>query len=312
MNSLLILDDDAATFQKEVELCDLPELKILCADNPEEARAYLAEAQIILGRPDYVAEVLPEAKNLQWVQSTWAGIEPLCAPGLRTDYLLTGVKDVFGPLMSEYVFGYILARERSILATHANQQKRNWDPIAYRGLEGLTIGLVGLGSIGRHVAATAKHFGMSVLGMKRTPGDIDNIDRLFLPSDGAEFFPQLDYLVLILPNTSTTRDFITRTELALMKDSAVLINVGRGRTVNQPDLESALRNKRIGGAILDVFAEEPLPADSTLWEMENVVVTPHNSAFSFPRQVSAIFCENYRRFLRGGQLDHVVDLERGY
>ena len=312
MNTLLILDDDASTYQAEVSKRNLPKLEIVTASDVLGAQEYAPFVDIIFGKPALVASILSETTRLQWVQSTFAGVEPLCKPDLPDNYLLTGVKDLFGSLMSEYVFGYILARERSILATDRNQQKKIWHRIKYRSLAEITIGIIGLGSIGKEIAQTARHFNMKTLGMKRTQDDVDFVDRLYLPSELDEFLPQLDYLVLILPDTVESRNFITIKELKLMKNSAILVNVGRGVTVNQKDLIVALDSKRIGGAILDVFEEEPLASESPLWGMENVVVTPHNSAYSFPEQVAEIFCENYLRFLDGAPLDCVVDLNRGY
>ena len=312
MKSILIVETDACTYARELEKQNLPDARILLATATEEAKAYAAQAQIILGRPDFVAPLLHLAENLTWVQSTYAGIEPLCAAGLRRDYLLTGVKEVFGPLMSEYVFGQILARERHFAQTHENQQKHHWHPLAYRGLDGLTIGIIGLGSIGCHVAKTSAHFNMRVLGMKRTAGKIAHVDRIFLPAERSEFFPQLDYLVITLPDTPETRGFIRLSDLKMMKETAVLINVGRGVNVCQDDLITALTSGYIGGAVLDVFEKEPLPADSPLWKMEQVTITPHNSAFSFPEQITAIFCSNYRKFCAGEPLDYVVDFDRNY
>ncbi|MBT8345151.1 MAG: D-2-hydroxyacid dehydrogenase [Desulfofustis sp.] len=312
MNKLLIYDDDASIYLAEIEKRNLPEIEIHTAISPEEAQLQAPTTDIIFGRPVLVASILPEARQLRWVQSTFAGVEPLCESHLPDNYVLTGVKELFGSLMSEYVFGYILARERSILATARNQQKKIWKRIKYRSLSGVTIGIVGLGSIGREIARTASHFSMRTLGLKRTPGDIDNVEHIYQPADLNQFLPQLDYLVLVLPDTTETRCFISKNELALMKDSSVLINVGRGVTIDQGDLLAALQARIIGGAILDVFEDEPLPPDNPLWNMENVVITPHNSAFSFPDQVAAIFCENYLRYVNGLPLRHVVNFSKGY
>ncbi|MEJ2056314.1 MAG: D-2-hydroxyacid dehydrogenase, partial [Desulfofustis sp.] len=273
MNHLLIFDNDAPTYRAELEEQIVANCDVYATTELEEALQYVPQAEIILGQPALVAKLLPKAERLRWVQSTFAGIEPLCKPDLRTDYKLTGVKDIFGTLMREYVLGYILARERSLLKTRQNQLNRVWERIKYRSLAELTIGIVGLGSIGKSIARTASHFDMRVLGMKRTAAQIDGIERLYLPTQIDVFLPQLDYLVLILPDTAESRNFITGKELLMMKKSAVLINVGRGVTVNQEDLIEALENKRIGGAILDVFETEPLAVDNPLWAMEDVVVT---------------------------------------
>jgi len=312
MQTLLIIDPKAGTYQSEIDKRKLHGLNINAAADPEQAATFAPHADIILGRPDFIAPVLEGARKLKWVQSTYAGSEPLCAAGLRTDYLLTGVKGVFGPLMSEYVFGHILARERDILGTHENQLKRLWDPIPYRGLDGLTIGIIGLGSIGMAIARTAASFNMRVLGMKRTPGESSTIERMFLPAERSEFLPQLDYLVNTLPDTAETRGFIRLADLKMMKETSILINVGRGTSVDETDLLTALSSGYIGGAILDVFEQEPLPDDSPLWDMPQVIITPHNSAYSFPDQIVTIFCNNYRNYCSAQPLDYVVDFDRSY
>jgi len=312
MKRLLILDADAEIYRREIENHNPAGLELITAIDCTQADPYVPDAEIILGRPDLVSDILHRADRLRWVQSVFAGIEPLCKPGLRADYTLTGVKEVFGPLMREYVIGHIIARERSLFTTHDNQQQRTWQPVSYRGLAGLTIGIAGLGSIGRSVAETARHFGMRVLGMKRTADAVDCVDKLFLPHQMDEFLPQLDYLVLVLPDTPDSRGFIGAAELGLLKKSAVLANVGRGVSVNQQDLIDALEAGRIGGAILDVFEEEPLDPESPLWQMSNVVVTPHISAFSFPMQITSIFMENYGRYIADRPLVYQVDFTRGY
>ncbi|MGI9536495.1 MAG: D-2-hydroxyacid dehydrogenase [Desulfocapsaceae bacterium] len=312
MNTLLILDDDAPVYKAELQKRNLPDLGISIAENELEAEPYLPEVEIIFGKPLLVAGVVDRTPRLKWVQSTYAGIEQLCRPGLPRSYLLTGIKNLFGSFMREYVFTYILARERSLLQVHRNQQNKIWSRISYRSLADVTIGIIGLGSIGREIARTARHFDMRVLGVKRTPGQLDCVDRLFTVGDMEEFLPQLDYLVLVLPDTAECRHFITEKELGLMNAGAVLINVGRGSSVKQPDLNRALETKQISGAVLDVFEQEPLPAKSPLWAMDNVIITPHNSAYSFPDQVAEIFCANYARFLADSPLDYSVDFDLGY
>jgi phosphoglycerate dehydrogenase-like enzyme len=312
MNTLLILDSNATRYKALVEQQCLVDLDIITACDRPAALTLAPSADIILGRPDLVAAVLPRATRLRWVQSTFAGNDALLAPGLRTDYLLTGVKNVHGPLLSEYVMAYILARERHLFTVFQQQLDHHWHPLTYRGLNGLTLGVVGLGSIGRHIAKTARSFGMRVLGMKRSRGEIDHVERVFLPAERADFLPQLDYLVLVLPATPATRYFIGKTELAMMKRDSVLISAGRGSAVHPEDLCAALHNGTIGGAILDVFEQEPLPKDSPLWDAPRTIITPHIAAFSFPDQIAAIFCDNYRRYLVGLPLEHRIDFARGY
>ena len=270
------------------------------------------DANIILGRPELVVRILGQAERLEWVQSSFAGIEPFCASNLRKGYILTGVKGVFGPLMSEYVFGYILALERNILETRENQKQTLWRKIPYRSLAGLTIGICGLGSIGRHIALTASHFKMRVLGLSRSAAPTPNVEKVFGPPEIAEFASHLDYLVAVLPNTPSTKQLISADVFEHLQKSAVLINVGRGNTVDEDALATALRDGILRAAVIDVFDTEPLPSHSPLWELENAYVTPHNSAPTFPRDIADIFCDNYKRFRSREPLKYLIDLERGY
>ena len=312
MNTLLVIDRDAQIYAAELKKRNLPDLIIHSAEGQDAVGDHIEHANIVLGQPAEAAPLLARAKKLQWLQSTFAGIEPLCSKTLRTDYILTGVKDVFGPLMSEYIFAYILAKERSLFETRKNQSNKKWSPIPYQGLNNLTIGIIGLGSIGKSIAATAHHFGMRVLGMKRTVDDVENVDQLFLVSEKSAFLPLVDYLVMTLPATEQTTGFIGLAELKIMKPTAIVMSVGRGSNIDQDGLIKGLQDKYIGGAVLDVFEQEPLPAASPLWDMPDVYITPHNSAFSFPAQITALFCENYVRFVSGKTLKYIVDFENGY
>ena len=312
MNRLVILDGEAPIYEAELRNKALPDLIIDTAQDVKAAQPLLREVDIIFGTPALVAEVVQLATQLKWVQSTYAGVEQLCQPGLPRSYLLTGVKELFGSFMREYVFAYILARERSLFETNENQRNKRWSRISYRSLKNVTIGIVGLGSIGAQIARTAHHFDMRVLGMKRTAGKIDYVDHLFMTNEMEAFLPQLDYLVVVLPDTMESQNLISAKELALLPPRAVLINVGRGSSVNQSDLITALETGQIRGAVLDVFEQEPLPEDSPLWGMENVIITPHNSAYSFPVQIADIFAANYSRFIAGSPLDYLVDFNRGY
>jgi len=275
MNRLLILTIDADDYSSLLRDSHLQDLEILSCSREEDAREAIQNCNIVLGDPAMVATVLDHARSLRWVQSTFAGIDPLCEKGLRRDYVLTGVKGIFGPLISEYVFAYVLALERHLFETRENQRNKSWIVMPYRSLRTLTMGVCGLGSFG-------------------------------------EFLESLDYLVVALPRTLDTNRLIDSAALSKMKPSAVLINVGRGNAVVESDLVDALRAGTIRAAVLDVFEQEPLPPDSALWGLSNAFITPHNSAFSFPEDIMEIFCDNYRRFLDHRPLRYVVDFERGY
>mgnify|MGYP001059734819 CR=1 FL=1 len=311
-NRLLILSRDPTRYAELIERFDFADLELVAFDSVEKAKKYVENCNIILGAPKLIAHILVAANKLQWVQSIFAGVEVLLSPRQRTDYVLTGVKGVFGPLMSEYVFVYILALERHILEVYENQKVRVWKKIPYESLQDKLLGICGLGSIGLHIAQTAKHFGMKVWGYKRSYEEVPGIDRIFTQSDFKEFLSNPDYIVITLPSTPDTLHLIDYDTIKVMKSSAVLINVGRGSVVSESALVRALEEKLIRGAVLDVFEEEPLPEESRLWALPNVMITPHNSGFSFPEDIVRIFAENYRRFVDKKPLKYIVDFNRGY
>lgn len=311
-NKLLILTDDAGAYKKLIQGLELPNLDIVAAETPADAEKDVRDSNIILGAPAMISRVLDEAGHLQWVQSSWAGVNELVQPSMRTDYLLTGVKGIFGPMMSEYVFGYILALERHLMALHAEQSKHQWTPMPFQILQGRLIGICGLGSIGRHIAETARHFGMKVWGYKRTPAQLAEVDRLFTEKEFKEFLASPEYIVSILPDTPNTRHLFYDDTFAIMNKKAVLINVGRGSVVSETALLTALNKNQIRGAVLDVFEKEPLPEDSPLWGNPKVVVTPHISSVAFPEDIVPIFAENYRFYITNQPLKYIITFSKGY
>jgi len=312
MNRLLVLAEDADKFTSLVKSRGLPQLEIVAARGLEDARTLIPGCNIVLGEPILIGQSLDSVKRLEWVQSSWAGVDSLCRPGLRQDYILTGVKGVFGALISEYVMTYLFAIERKIFEVRDNQRQKHWQPKSYRLAKDITLGIVGLGSIGKHLARTAVGFGLHVTGLNRSGRACENVEKVYTEEGIAEFLAAVDYLVLTLPDTAETRHFMNAETLAMMKPSAVLINVGRGGIINEEDLIIALQQERIGSAVLDVFETEPLPAESPLWALPNVYVTPHFAAPSFPEDVVEIFVENYARFVQGRPLLHIINFERGY
>jgi phosphoglycerate dehydrogenase-like enzyme len=312
VNRLLILSPDAAKYTSLIGASDLQQLEIVTANDAASASTSIASCNIILGEPLLVSEVLESAKRLEWVQSSWAGVDHFCQPGLRRDYVLTGVKGIFGPLISEYVMTYLFALERRVFTMRSNQAEKHWQPLSYRPSREIVLGIIGLGSIGRHLARSARHFGIRVTGLNRSGRPCDDVEKVYTADDLAEFFEEPDYVVLTLPDTPQTRHFINADVLKMMKSSAVLMNVGRGSTINEADLVNALRQGIIGGAVLDVFETEPLGQDNPLWQLPGVYVTPHNAATSFPEEIAGIFVDNYQRFLQKKALRHVIDFDLGY
>ena len=312
LNKLLILAADIAIYTDLIEAAGLPNLQIRAAGDAASAKPWLSDCNIILGEPYLVSEVLESAPELEWVQSSWAGVDHLCRPGLRRNYVLTGAKGIFGSQISEYVMTYLFALERRVFTTHSNQLKQHWRPFFYRPAQEITLGIIGLGSIGGHLAGSARHFGIRVIGLNRSGRPCSDVEKVYTSDDLAGFFEQADYIVLTLPDTPQTKQFINADIFRMMKSSAVLMNVGRGSSINESDLVDALRKGILGGAVLDVFANEPLAQDSPLWQLPNVYITPHMAAISFPQDVVGIFVENYQRFIQEKPLLHTIDFELGY
>ncbi len=312
MNKLLILAADAEKYTALIRSVNLQKLEIVTAGDAASASSMLNNCNIILGDPLPVSELLASAVQLEWVQSTWAGVDHLCQPGLRKDYVLTGAKGIFGSLISEYVMTYLFVLERGVFAMRNNQLKQYWKPLPYRPAREITVGIIGLGSIGKHLAHTARHFGIRVLGLNRSGKPCDGVEKVYTTDNLRGFLEEPDYVVLTLPDTPATKNFINADVLSLMKPSTVLMNIGRGSIVNETDLVNALREGIIGGAVLDVFDSEPLAKDSPLWHLPGVYVTPHNAATSFPEAIVAIFIDNYQRFLEKEPLHHRINFELGY
>jgi len=280
--------------------------------SPETIVQHIGEAEVIIAEPALIAPHLKEAKALRWVQSTFAGVDCLCSAGMRKDYILTGVKGVFGPLMSEYVLGYILLLERGLLELRARQKQQVWSEQPYRSLSGLTLGICGTGSIGQHIAQTAMAFGMKVVGWSRSGGSAPFFSEVHQMRDISQHLSGIDYLVSTLPYTVETDKIIDASVFESLSPTACFMNVGRGKTVDQEALTKALLNRSIGGAVLDVFETEPLEQTSPLWQMENVYITPHNAAVTPPSAVVSLFKENIQRYRLGKDLLHQIDWAKGY
>jgi len=310
--ALILSKKRADEYRELVEKANLPDLDVMATSDMAEALATGAECEIIFGEPSLIPALLPEMKNLRWVQAMWAGVEPLLESSLRRDYTLTNARGIFGGLMSEYVFGYLLMHERRVMEHYQSQMERRWERAETGTLRGKTIGLLGVGSIGAHLAETAKHFGMSVRGYTRASETSPDVDSYYHGEDLLEFAKELDFLVSVLPNTSETRQLVDKSVFDVMSPQAIFVNVGRGSAVNESALVEALQSKRIAGAVLDVFQTEPLPENSPLWNLPNVFITYHTSARTVPTDMTSIFIENYMRYLHGKELKYIVDFKLGY
>jgi phosphoglycerate dehydrogenase-like enzyme len=315
MPKLLLLTSEIDEYRQRIQQANLADLEF--TDQP-------AECDIVFGEPRLIRDKMPHLSTVKWIQSMYAGVEALIDSSLRHDYILTNARGVFGELMSEYVFGYLLAHEKKIFARHQAQLANKWDRFESGWLRGKTLGLLGVGSIGAHLAGIAKHFGMIVHGFTRSSETSTQVDRYFHPksplsprerAEGEsllEFAKGLDYLVVVLPRTEGTNQIVNADLLNALPSHAILINVGRGNAVNEPALVDALNAGKIAGAVLDVTAQEPLPQDHAFWTTPNLLLTFHTSAVSYPDDITRLFVENYQLYIEGKPLKYQVEFERGY
>lgn len=272
-------------------------------------------AEVILGfRP--LREGATRAQALKWVHQGGAGVENLTGDVAGTEIVVTNTH-VHGDTIAEHVLALMLAHTRHLRELFQYQDRREWghDVLrAQRLLTGHTIGILGLGTIGRAVARRAAAFGMRVWGTRGHPAPVEAVERVLPPSGLDEVLRVSDVLAVTLPLTRETRGLIGARELGLLPRGAFLVNIGRGAIIDEPALVDALRSGQLGGAGLDVFAQEPLPATSPLWSVPNLIVSPHTSG-GFPGytdQMITLFCDNLRRYLTGQPLRNVVDTALGY
>jgi phosphoglycerate dehydrogenase-like enzyme len=303
MPKLIILSRDKDEYQRLIETAQLPELEIVMEP---------AQAQLVLGEPKAIRDALPLLSQLKWAQSIYAGVEPLVDHAQRRDYVLTNARGVFGEWMSEYVFGYLLFLEKKMLDRIKAQESRAWKRDESGTLRGKTIGLLGVGSIGAHLAGTAKHFGMTVRGFTRRSETSTYVDRYYHGDELLEFAEGLDYLVGVLPRIKETNKLVDEALLNALPNHAVFVNVGRGNSVDEAALVKALNDGRLAAAVLDVFEQEPVPGDHPFWSTPNLFMTYHTSAISYPEDITELFVENYQLYLEGKPLKYSVDFERGY
>lgn len=263
-----------------------------------------------------IRQALYSLPSLKWVHTISAGVEQALDETLRAAPItLTNARGVFDLPIAETVITYLLMIVKQMPVFMTQQRAHQWKKQPLRELAGLTVGIVGLGSIGAEIARLCRALGMRVLATRRHPeGGAPNVDQL-LPLEQLEtLLAQVDFVVLAVPLTGETRGMIGEAQLRALRPGAWLINIARGAIVDEPALVRALQDGQLGGAALDVFAQEPLPPDSPLWDMENVILTPHNS-WSTPHmeeREATLFLDNLERYMQGLPLRQVVDKTLGY
>jgi len=310
-------------------------MTVVNADSPEAARAAIAEADAFFGK--LTPTLLTAATRLRWVQSPTASLEHYLFPELvEHSCQLTNMRGLFSDVIAEHVLGVMLCFTRNLHKYIRNQARAAWAPVggeearqtfatgpgvasaidlAHRSLGELTLGVVGLGHIGREIARRGASFGMRVVAVDPIEQPLpEGVARLLPVEKLPELLAESDFVVIAAPHTPQTAQWFRRPQFQAMKRTAVLINIGRGAIVNLADLVAALQAGEIGGAALDVFEVEPLPQDHPLWRMDNVILTPHvaGQAPMIAERHLAVLVDNVGRFSRGEPLANLVDKRRWY
>ncbi|NBB12446.1 D-2-hydroxyacid dehydrogenase [Pseudomonas sp. SLFW] len=289
-----------------------PDLEVLSSGDSAELSKMAADTPIWLGQPDLLANLLRQGHKPQWLQSTWAGVTPLLAPGLNRDYRLTRAVGIFGQVMAEFVLTYMLVHEREVLARLVSQVERKWDDRMGHSLAGRKALIVGTGDIGVSVAQFLLPFGVQVSGVASTARDQAPFVEVGSMDDLPRLVGEADFVINLLPNTAQTHDIYDAKLFAQFKPSSLFINVGRGVAVVDADLVNALKEGHLAGAVIDVCRQEPLPQRHPFWTAWGLLLTGHSSAPTSPPAMTQLFVENLRAFNAGEPLRGLVDFAKGY
>ncbi|WP_216209252.1 D-2-hydroxyacid dehydrogenase [Amycolatopsis aidingensis] len=316
---------------------DSPVLVVLCGEQrPPDMDSIERTATVRYTREDGLAEALPgadalfvydflstavpeawpAADRLRWLHIASAGVDPVLFPGLRdSEVVLTNSRGVFDNSIAEYVLGVVLAFAKDFARSLRLQDEVRWLHRETERIAGRTALVMGTGPIGRAIAVMLRAAGMRVAGVGRRARESDpDFGTVYASAELTGHLPEADYVVAVAPLTEQTKGVFDANAFAAMKPTARFVNVGRGELVVTADLVEALRAERIAGAALDVFDTEPLPADSPLWTMENVLISPHMSGdfVGWRNTLVEVFADNYERWRTGQPLRNVVDKQLGY
>jgi phosphoglycerate dehydrogenase-like enzyme len=313
---VLLWTDNTTAYLDAVKAAGLADRVVLSTlqrkDKPSAEQ--FARTEVLMA-PIVPPGLLPAMPKLRWAQAMTAGVEGwLALPDLPKDLALTCARGTHTESMPENIMASLFYVAKPLAIAAANDKAGKWVQTVAQPLTGKTLGILGLGAIGAEVARMAKAFGMKVIGTKRRPESIANVDEVLPAERTDEILAKSDFLLLLLPATPTTDNFINTERLSKMKPSAWLINFGRGHLIKDDDLIAAVRNKTIAGAVLDVFRQEPLPAEHPFWKTEGILVLPHIGGPHPQRDrfVAKLFVDNLGRFLDGAPLKEVVDRSAGY
>jgi D-2-hydroxyacid dehydrogenase (NADP+) len=258
-----------------------PELKIDLVDHHSKVGPHIGAADALLTfTPMLTGKVIEQATSLKWIQTLGTGVDNLIdQAALRKDVIVTNVRGIHGPPVSEAAIASMLALARDLPRAVRAQDERQWRRFPAQLLHAKTVGIFGIGAIAEALAPKCKAFGMRVVGVSSAPRDVAGFDSMHARDELLQVVGDFDFFVLLTPLTAATRDSIDAKVFSAMKPTSFLINLARGGVVDEAALVEALKSGRIGGAALDVFSQEPLPADHPFWAMPNVIITTHQGGF---------------------------------
>lgn len=308
---LVYLGEDSPLYRQLLK--DSNHVHYVFCETADEVERSIDVADIVYCVPSFPAHLLKRGKKIRWIQLLAAGVDRL-VPAVREleGVLLTRSDVTYGDRIAEYVLARCLADAQRLRELDMKQRDAVWEPVTVHWLKGQTMGIAGVGSIGRVIADRARGMHMHVVGYAYTSREVAGFDHVYPGDQLPAFLSELDVLVLALPLTSATKGLISGDEFEIMKPSVLLVNVARGAIVDEAALIAALSEGRIRAAALDVFETEPLPKTSPLWQMRNVTVSAHFSGSDVPEELAEFFLDNLGRFIRGDTLQGTVDLTRGY
>lgn len=289
--------------------------------DPDFIRSAAPEADVILlasSAPEPLREAWPYARKVRWVHSLWAGVEDFLFPEfVASPVPFSNARGIYKRSLAEFVATGILYFAKDIPRMLRQQKAAHWEKFEVEEAYGHTLGVVGYGEIGRASAALLKSFGMKILAVRRTASSVESdgvADAIYPPEKLQEMLARCDYVLVAAPLTPQTRGMIGEAEIAVMKKTAVMLNVGRGPVIAEGPLIRALKEGRLRGAALDVFDQEPMPKEHPFWSMENVLVSPHcaDRTPGWLEMSTEFFVHNFDRFQRGLPLENVVDKSARY
>lgn len=318
--TLLVLADPAASWLKLLGTLG-PDVTVLVSNDAARVREYAPQADVIVNgtsNPPLLSAAIPPATRARWIHSLWTGVDNvLCPEVLASPLPLTNGRGVFRRPLAEWTIGAMLYFAYRMRRMVRQQQAGVWEAFTTEEIQGKTLGIIGYGGIGSTAAELARPFGMRIVALRRRPELFEKdplVDQSFAPSQINELMATSNYVLLATPLTDDTRGMIGAAQIAAMKPTSVLINVGRGAVVDEAALIKALEDGKIRGAALDVFAVEPLPAGHPFYRMENVLLSPHTADHvqDFIHLAVEAFLENLKRFQAGQPLMNLVDKHAGY